>query len=140
MREGTLQEQQGLSIATEIGVLLPGINDESGIGAELAGIVGGAWSWGAAYLTAAAAVNCDSRGEMFVGTIIEGPLDWAVRPVAEIVYEREFGRGEVFAGLVGLIWEATEGLAFDLALRQASAEGQPETEIRIGLTFAFSLR
>jgi hypothetical protein len=139
LKEGTLQEQPGLSIAAEFGALLPGINDESGIGAEVAAIVGGAWSWGAAYITAAAALNRDSRGEMFLGAIIEGPFDWAVRPVAEVVYAREFGGAEVFAALAGVIWEAREGLAFDLAIRQASVEGQPETEIRAGLTFAFSL-
>jgi hypothetical protein len=139
VRDGTLQGQPGLSIATEFGVLLPGINDESGVGAEVAGIVGGVWSWGAIYVTAAAALNRESRGEMFLGAIIEGPLDWTVRPVAEFVYEREFGATEAFAALVGLIWEAREGLAFDFAVRQASADGEPETEIRAGLTFAFSL-
>jgi hypothetical protein len=140
VREGTLQEQPGPSIAIEVGALLPGINDESGVGAEVAGIIGGLWSWGAVYVTAAAALNREQKGEMFLGAIIEGPLDWTVRPVAEIVYEREFGTSsEVFAGLLGIIWEAREGLAFDLAVRQAAVDGEPETEIRAGLTFAFSL-
>lgn len=140
VREGTLQEQLGPSVAIEFGALLPGINDESGIGAELAGIIGGRTSWGAIHFTAAAALNRDSRGEMFLGSIIEGPSDWAVRPVAELVYEREFGATEVLAGLVGVIWEAREGLAFDLAVRQAAVDGEPETEIRLGLTFAFTTR
>lgn len=139
VREGTLQEQTGPSIAVEFGALLPGINEQSGIGAELAGIIGSQWSWGAIYFTAAAALTRDQTGEMFLGTIIEGPLDWTVRPVAELVYEREFGHAEVFAALAGLIWEAREGLAFDLAVRRASVDGAPETEIRAGLTFAFSL-
>jgi len=139
VREGTLQQQKGPSVAIEFGALLPGLNEESGVGAEVAGIVGSRWSWGAIYFTAAAVLNRDSRGEMFLGTIIEGPLDWAVRPVAEIVYEREFGSTEVIAALAGVIWEAREGLAFDLAVRQASVDGRPETEIRAGLTFAFSL-
>jgi hypothetical protein len=139
VREGTLQEQTGLSVAIEFGALLPGINDEAGLGAEIAGIVGSQWDWGAIYFTAAAALTRDNRGEMFLGTIIEGPLDWVVRPVAEFVYEREFGGTEVFAALAGVIWEAREGLAFDLALRQSSVAGEPETEVRVGLTFAFSL-
>ena len=139
VREGTLQEQTGPSIAIEFGALLPGINDEHGLGAEVAGIIGSQWSWGAIYFTAAAALTREQTGEMFLGAIFEGPLDWTVRPVAELVYEREFGQAEVFAGLVGFIWEAREGLAFDLALRQASVDGAPETEIRAGLTFAFSL-
>jgi hypothetical protein len=140
LREGTLQEQTGPSIAIEFGTLLPGINYEAGFGAEIASIVGSQFSWGAIHFTAAATLTRDNRGEMFLGTILEGPSRWAVRPVAEFVYEREFGQTEVFAALAGFIWEAREGLAFDLAVRQASVDGEPETEIRAGLTFAFSLR
>src|SRR5437016_12648316 len=39
LREGTLQEKPGPSVATEFGVLLPGVNDEHGTGASFAGIV-----------------------------------------------------------------------------------------------------
>lgn len=140
VREGTLQERTGPSIAIEFGTLLPGINDEAGFGAELAGIVGNRWSWGAIHLTAAATLTRDNRGEMFLGTILEGPSFGAVRPVAEIVYEREFSRSETVAALAGMIWEVREGLAFDFAVRQAAVDGEPETEIRFGLTFAFSAR
>jgi hypothetical protein len=140
VREGTLQEQTGPSIAIEFGTLLPGINDEAGFGAELAGIIGNQWSWGAIHFTAAATLTRDNRGEMFLGTILEGPSFGAVRPVAEIVYEREFGEAEAIAALAGVIWEVREGLAFDFAVRQASVDGDPETEIRMGLTFAFSSR
>jgi hypothetical protein len=138
VREGTLQEQTGPSIAIEFGTLLPGINAEGGFGAEFAGIIGNQWSWGAIHFTAAATLTRDNRGEMFLGTILEGPSFGAVRPVAEIVYEREFGESEAIAALAGVIWEVREGLAFDLAVRQASVDGDPETEIRAGITFAFS--
>lgn len=138
VREGTLQERMGPSIAIEFGTLLPGINDEAGFGAELAGIIGNQWSWGAIHFTAAATLTRDNRGEMFLGTILEGPSFGAVRPVAEIVYEREFGEAETIAALAGVIWEVREGLAFDFAVRQAAVDGDPETEIRMGVTFAFS--
>jgi hypothetical protein len=141
VRDGTLQEQTGPSVAVEVGALLPGINEQSGIGAEVAGIIGNQWSWGAIHFTAAAALTRDQHGEIFLGSIIEGPSDWTIRPVAELVYEREFGTStEVFSALAGVIWEARDGLAFDFAVRHAAADGQPETEIRIGLTFAFSTR
>jgi hypothetical protein len=39
LREGSLQEKPGPSIATEFGILLPGIHDERGTGASVAGIV-----------------------------------------------------------------------------------------------------
>jgi hypothetical protein len=38
LREGSLQDKSGPSIATEFGLLLPGINDEHGTGATLTGI------------------------------------------------------------------------------------------------------
>jgi hypothetical protein len=139
VREGTLQEKTGPSIAIEFGALLPGINTQPGFGAEVAGIIGNKFSWGAMHFTAAMSLNHEDRGEMFLGWIIEGPSDWAIRPVAELVYENEFGQSEVFAALAGVIWEAREGLAFDLAVRRASVEGNGETEVRAGLTFAFSL-
>ena len=138
VREGTLQERTGPSIAIEFGTLLPGINDEAGFGAELAGIIGNQWSWGAIHFTAAATLTRDNRGELFLGTILEGPSFGAVRPVAEIVYEREFGEAETIAALAGVIWEVREGLAFDFAVRQAAVDGDPETEIRMGVTFAVS--
>jgi hypothetical protein len=43
LREGVLQEQSGPSIATEFGMLLPGINDQHGTGAEITGIVSQRW-------------------------------------------------------------------------------------------------
>src|SRR5215472_2983371 len=43
LREGTLQDKLGPSIATEFGVLLPGINDEHGTGAILTGIASQRW-------------------------------------------------------------------------------------------------
>ena len=46
LREGTLQEKPGPSIATEFGILLPGINDQHGTGAVLNGIVSQRWDWG----------------------------------------------------------------------------------------------
>ena len=140
LREGSLQEKSGLSLATEMGVLLPGVNQESGVGASWAGIAGERWSWGAVHVNIAASLTREKRGEMFVGTIIEGPDDWEVRPVAEIVYDREFGIKEEFAFLAGVIWKVRDKLSFDFAVRQALVNARPETEIRAGISFAFSAR
>jgi hypothetical protein len=140
VHEGSLQGKSGPSVATEFGVLLPGINDEAGFGLEWAGIVGHEATWGAIHFNFAAALTRDERAEIFLGTIIEGPSDWVIRPVAELVYEREFHTTEIFAALAGIIWEARDDLAFDFALRQASVNGEPETQLRIGLTYAFSVR
>ena len=138
LREGSLQDKEGLSIATEIGMLLPGINEENGVGASVAGIVGQKWDWGALHFNAQWELSRNQRGEVFLGTILEGPSSWTVRPVAELVYQREFGVSEVVAALVGVIWQVKDNLAFDFAVRQASVNSAPETEVRAGVTFGFS--
>jgi hypothetical protein len=46
LREGSLHDKPGPSIATEFGVRLPGINDEHGTGAILTGIASQRWDWG----------------------------------------------------------------------------------------------
>jgi hypothetical protein len=45
---------------------------------------------------------------------------------------------EEVAALVGVIWQVKDHLAFDFAVRQASVNSARETEIRAGVTFAFS--
>lgn len=139
-REGSLQEMHGPSIATELGVLLPDVNGEFGTGAAFAGIIGQKWVWGAVHFNIAAELSRAQRAELFLGTIIEGPKSWKVRPVAELIYEREFGVEEQVAVLGGFIWQVKDTLAFDVAMRHASVAGNPETEIRAGVTFAFSGR
>jgi len=139
LKEGSLQDKEGASIALETGLLLPGINDENGLGAAITGIVGQKFSWGAVHVNLAAELTRDQRSEIFFGTILEGPDSWAVRPVAEFVFVRGAGGHEETALLGGAIWEVKEGLALDLALRHGENDGRPETEIRAGVTFAFSL-
>jgi hypothetical protein len=139
LREGSLQDKTGLSLASEIGVLLPGVNNESGV-PSWAAIAGQRWSFGTVHVNVAASLSREKRAEVFVGTIIEGPHSWEVRPVAELIYAREFGIKEEFALLAGAIWQVKDKLSFDVAVRQAQANARPETEIRAGLSFAFSVR
>jgi hypothetical protein len=92
-RDGVLQDKPGPSIATEFTVLLPGTPDEHGAGVGLTGIVSQRSSWGTMHFNAAAALTREQHADYFLDTIIEGPHDWAVRPVCEFSYE--FGVGEV---------------------------------------------
>jgi hypothetical protein len=144
LREGVLQDKAGPSIATEFGVLLPGLNDEQGVGASWSGIVSQRWSWGTIHFNVGAELTREQHGDVSVGTIVEGPYDWKVRPVAEVRYEREFNTRETLSGLVGLIWKVSDTLAFDIGLRHAwvntdvDSGHHRETEIRAGLTFAIS--
>jgi len=138
LREGVLQGKSGPSVATEFGALLPGINAEQGWGAAWFGIVSQRWLEGTIHFNIGTALTREQRADLFVGTIFEGPYDWTVRPVAEVVYEREFNTTETFSVLAGAIWRVREDLSFDVGLREAWVNRQPVTEIRAGLTFAIS--
>jgi hypothetical protein len=137
---GSLQDKTGPSVATEFGVLLPDSTGNSGVGASLAGIVSQRWDWGTIHLNAETALTRDHHADVFLGGIVEGPSKWAIRPVAELFYEREFGQSETISGLIGLIWRVRDNLSFDVGLRHALTNGHPVNEVRAGLTFGFPLR
>ncbi len=86
LQEGSLQHKTGLSIASEGSVLLPGINEEPGAGAGLTGIIGQRWDWGSVHINLGASRSREGNGELFFGTILEGPADWPVGPAIEFVY------------------------------------------------------
>jgi hypothetical protein len=137
---GSLQDKTGPSIATEFGVLFLDSTGNSGVGASLAGIVSQRWEWGTIHLNAATSLTRDQHGDMFLGSIVEGPSKWPVRPVAEFFYENEFGQAEIVSALVGAIWQIQDNLSFDIGLRHAVTNGHSVNEIRVGLTIGFPLR
>lgn len=139
IRPGSLQDKPGPSVATEFGVLLPDSIGDSGFGASAAWIVSQRWDWGAVHVNAATTLTREHHGDIFLGTIIEGPGKWTVRPVAEVFYEKEFGQFETVSGLVGLIWQVNEDVAVDVAVRHAITNARPVDELRAGVTFGFPL-
>jgi hypothetical protein len=140
LREGSLQDKSGPSIATEFGLLLPGINDEHGTGATLDGIVSQRWPWMTVHLNIQASVTRDQRGDLFLDAIVEGPHDWVVRPVAEVFHEREFGGFRETSGLIGAIWQVRDDIAVDAGFRRARFNDRTANEVRAGMTFSFSLK
>ena len=72
-------------------------------------------------------------------TIIEGPRDWAVRPAAEIFYERNVGLFRTRSALIGAIWQVQDNVAVDFAVRGARVNDHTAGEIRAGVTFAFGV-
>jgi hypothetical protein len=63
MREGSLQQKPGPSIATEFDVLLPGVNDEPGAGAGLIGIVSQQWNRATIHFNVEAALTRDQHAD-----------------------------------------------------------------------------
>jgi hypothetical protein len=134
VQDGTLQEGTGVSLGTEFSVLLPGIRADNGAGLEWAGIASQRFDWGTIHLNAGGGITRDNNGFAFIGTIIEGPQGWVVRPIAEFRYERKsVGEGEI-AVLIGLIYPVSKGVALDLAFRHGRVSGRPDEQIRAGVT------
>jgi hypothetical protein len=140
LREGSLQEKPGPSIATEFGILLPGVGDEHGTGAILNGIVSQRWNWGTAHFNAQIALTREQHADYFLDTILEGPHDWAVRPVFEIFYERDISQFQTRSALIGAIWQVQDNIAVDFGLRGALVNNHTVGQIRAGVTFAFGVR
>jgi hypothetical protein len=139
LREGGLQGKSGLSVATELGALLPTVHGESGTGAKAALVVSQRWRDLTVHLNGAAEWTRAHDPAVFGGAILEGHDAWAVRPVAELFVEKERGSATTVSGLLGTIWRVRDGLSFDAGLRLARAGGETMTELRLGLTWAFGL-
>lgn len=137
LREGSLQDKSGPSVATEFGLLLPGINSEPGTGATWAGIVSQRWDWGTTHVNVATSMTRDQHFDLFLDGIIEGPHSWKVRPVAEFFWDDEFGKARTVSGLIGAIWRVRDNLSFDIGVRRAFSDDRPITEIRAGMTVGF---
>ena len=139
IQPGVLQGQNGISIATEFGPLLPGINNDPGVGFSWAGIVSQRWDWGTAHFNVETNLTRDQHAEEFLDVILEGPSTWKVRPVFETFYDKIWTQSETRSVLLGAIWQVKDELSFDVAYRYALESGRAVNEIRAGLTFAFKV-
>jgi hypothetical protein len=139
LREGVLQDATGPSVAAEYGLLLPEVHGDPGTGASVAGIVSQRWETGTLHLNAAFAWNREHEPDLFLGAILEGPYSWPLRPVAEIFGEQASGGPRTTSALVGAIWRARDDLTFDVALRYARVDEEIVREVRLGLTWTFSI-
>jgi hypothetical protein len=135
LREGSLQERGGVSIATEIGALLPAVNGEDGAGAQAAIIASRRWEAVTVHLNGAAAWTRQHDLGLFGGVIVEAHDAWTVRPVTEVFVEAQGDLPVVVSWLAGAIWRARDDLYVDAGVRLARAGGVDTTEIRLGLTW-----
>ena len=140
LREGSLQDKAGPSVATEWGLLLPGLNAEPGTGLSVAAIMSQRWPWMTLHLNVKRTLTRQQHGALFVGAIVEGSSQASVRPVAEVFQEHEQQRPATFSGLIGVIWQVRDGLAVDVGLRRGWGAEPLLTEVRLGLTFGLSPR
>lgn len=137
LREGALQDRHGVSVASELSLLLPTVNGPPGIGWEEAVIVSQRWTELTVHLNAALAWTRRHRVGGFAGAIVEIHDTWPIRPVMEIFVEPEAGVPTVVSGLVGAIWRIAENLSVDGGVRVARAGALDTFEIRAGFTWGF---
>ncbi len=137
LRQGSLQEQSGPSVAVEIAALLPEVRGEHGAGASAAAIISQQMTWGTLHFNAKTTWVRAHKAEISLGGIAEGPAPWKVRPVAEVFYERTKREPRTVSGLVGAIWQVKDNLALDVGLKHTRSAGPSANEIRLGLTVAF---
>ncbi len=139
LRQGSLQENHsGPSVGLEVGLLLPGIGTDPGVGASVAGIVSQRWSAMTVHVNGTLLITHEHTPGGAVGAIVEGPSRWAVRPVAEVVLEQDAGR--TVSSVVGGIWQVRHGLSLDAGWRIARADGATLREFRAGFTWAVRLK
>jgi len=138
LREGSLQERSGPSVAAEAGLLLPALPGLAGTGGSLALIASQRWREATLHVNAMAERTRDDQVDLAAGAIVEGPPEWRLRPVAEFWLERAGDEGTTSSALGGAIWRAREGLSFDGAVRVVPMPDRPAFEVRLGLTWTLS--
>ncbi len=139
LREGGLQGKPGLSLATELGSLLPSVDGTSGAGAQVALIASQRWPDLTVHLNGAAAWSRTHRAGLFGGAILEIHDAWPIRPVGELFVEGERNAPTTLSALAGAIWRLGDDFSLDAAVRLARAGGVNTTELRAGLTWGFSV-
>ncbi|HVY06534.1 MAG TPA: hypothetical protein VHB46_11210 [Burkholderiales bacterium] len=139
LRRGSLQDGSGVSVAAECGVLLPGTNGVNGTGGICTGIVSQRWDAATVHLNGGIEFTREHNWERSLGIIVEGSDKWKVRPVIELLTQRDNAGSDLSSELVGAIWRAHENLSFDFGLRSGRIDGEPLFEVRAGLTWAVQL-
>ena len=137
--KGSLQDGgTGVSVASECAVLLPEVHGSKGTGGDCAAIVSNKWDELALHLNAGIGRTREHETARTVDLIAEGSDKWTLRPVSELLAERDSGGVRLNSVLLGAIWQHRDDLAFDLAFRHAHTNDQSFSEIRLGLTWTLA--
>jgi len=142
LKEGVLQDKDGLSLAVEAGPLLPStVKGERGVGFECTGIVSGRLEPVTFHLNLGGGVD-QSDAQPFVtwGVIGELPVIQRLRLVSEVNGQSTRGQRPNNSVLVGVIWQpVASNIFFDAAIRRGISSGAPDWEFTAGVTFGFTL-
>ncbi len=137
-RRGSLQEETGPSVASECSILLPEIHGESRTGFGCLGIASQRGPTATVHLNGGLFLDREHDWDRLLGLIVEGPDEWTVRPVMELLAERTSNGARTNSALAGVIWRNEQRLSFDFGIRVARVDDQDVYEVRAGLTWGFS--
>jgi hypothetical protein len=136
VKKGSLQGEEGLSVATEFGPLLPNPRGEPGVGGSANLIVSQKWRRLTLHLNNEGVFTRAHTWDMFNGAIVELSSAAPVRPVAEAFVEHDFNEtATTYSMLLGAIWQTSEELNLDAGVRGAIEDGRELGEVRLGLTW-----
>jgi hypothetical protein len=139
VREGSLQDASGPSIALEGGVLFPSIPHGSDWGASLAAIFSERWGPVTVHFNLQVERDLVGAWEVLGGAIVEGPFRWAVRPVGEVYVGQSTNGTTLSSFLVGAIWRVSEAISLDAAVRFEPHSAGAVWEGRLGFTWSTPL-
>jgi len=137
LRHGGLQGGGGPSLAIEAGILFPTLPAEGTQTGWLAGAIASqVWDLVTIHASVEAVYGRRRALGPIASVIAEGPENWEVRPVGELVAADVDVR--VLSLLGGAVWRASEKVAFDGAVRIARIGERDAIEVRAGVSLAFA--
>lgn len=142
VKEGVLQDKEGVSLAVEAGPLLPStVRGERGVGFEGTGILSVRIAPFTAHVNAGGGVD-RANGRPFAtwGVIGELPLTPRIRVVSEVSGEATKGQRAGSSALVGFIWQpSASNIYLDAAVRRGMSGGASDWTFTAGVTFGFKV-
>jgi len=137
LRHGGLQGGNGPSIAIGAGILFPTLPSQGTQTGWLASVIASqVWDLVTIHVNVEAVYGRRRAFGPIASVIAEGPENWEVRPVGELVAADVDARELSLLG--GAVWRANAKVAFDGAVRIARIGEQNAIEIRAGLSLAFA--
>ncbi len=140
LKEGILQEQEGIGFAVEAGPLLPStVPGEKRLGFVVIGILSGRLAPLTVHLNFGGGLDRTARDPFAVwGVIAELPIVQSFRVVGEVNGEVAPEKIPNTSGLLGVIWQVpSTRLYLDAGVRRGFSHGAPDWQITVGLTYGF---
>jgi hypothetical protein len=142
IKEGILQQQEGVSVAVEAGLLLPSAaSEQNGFGFEGIGILSGELHRFAYHINVGGGVDRQKTHPFVLwGVIGEISLLPSLRLVGEVSGESSKEKIPDNSVLLGVIWQPpSSSVLLDGGVRKSLSTGAPDWLFTTGLTWSFSL-